>query len=111
MDAQIKVFADSLKELATKVDSIVESYENIISMSETQTQPKREYLTFSEACVYLGLSKAALYNMTSRRQIPHYKPNGKSLYFKESELIAWIENKRIKTASEIEAEAAKLCVR
>lgn len=103
MNAQITGFANSLKELTAQFNSIVESLKE-----EQQTEPKRKYLTFAETVAYLGVTKSALYNMTSRKQIPHYKPNGKTIYFAESDLIAWIESKRIKTATEIESEAIKL---
>lgn len=105
MKEQITGFANSLKELTAKFESIVESLE-----TEKQKEPKREYLTLREACQYLGVTRASLYCMTSRKQIPHYKPNGKSLFFKESDLVAWIESKRVKTADEIESEAANLIV-
>ncbi|MCQ2189637.1 MAG: helix-turn-helix domain-containing protein [Paludibacteraceae bacterium] len=104
MNAQITGFANSLKELTAKFESIVESLET------ESREPKREYLTFAETCKYLGVTRASLYNMTSRKQIPHYKPNGKSLFFKESDLVAWIESKRVKTADEIESEAVNLIV-
>lgn len=108
MNAQIKGFANSLKELTEQFESMVESMQ---TKEETTNVIKREYLTFNEACVYLGITKGALYNMTSRKQIPHYKPNGKSVYFKESELKNWIEKKRVKTSEEIESEAANLIVK
>jgi hypothetical protein len=36
--------------------------------------------------------------------IPHYKV-GKTLYFKRTELIEWIEKHRVRTRKEIEQEA------
>lgn len=51
-----------------------------------------------------GLSKATIYGLTSRREIPHRKL-GKRLYFEESELVDWINSFRRKTVTELDQEA------
>ena len=43
-------------------------------------------LSFEEGCEYTGLSKSWMYKLTSTGKIPHYKPDGKRLYFKTEEL-------------------------
>jgi len=67
--------------------------------------PQKEVLNFGEACKYLNLSASYLYKLTHSRRIPHYKPNGKMLYFKRIDLEAWLLRNRVKTANEIEQEA------
>ena len=57
-----------------------------------------------EAALFTGLSKGHLYRLTSERQIPHYKKNRK-LYFKKSELEAWLLADRVLTAAEIDSQA------
>lgn len=44
-----------------------------------------------------GLSKARIYALVSKREIPH-KKRGKHLYFKRTELLEWIEkgNRKVK---------------
>lgn len=49
----------------------------------------KEVLTASEASAYLGMSESYLYKLTSSKQIPYYKPNGKLIYFNRKELCAW----------------------
>ena len=61
-------------------------------------------LTFNEAADYLGLSKSFLYKLTSSNRVPCYKP-GKKLYFRKSELNAWILRNPVKTTGAIEQEA------
>jgi excisionase family DNA binding protein len=51
---------------------------------------------FNQACKYLDLSPSYLYKLTSAKQIPHYKPKGKRLYFIKAELNAWIKNQSTK---------------
>lgn len=63
-------------------------------------------LNVEEAARYLDLSPSYLYKLTSRGEIPHYKPNGKRLYFLKSDLRKWILRGRVAPQEEIEAEAA-----
>lgn len=67
---------------------------------------QKEVLSFEEARIYLdNISSSYLYKLTSARKIPHYCPTGKLIYFKRSELDAWVFAKRRKTIDEIENEA------
>ena len=65
----------------------------------------KEIYNFSDACTFLNYSKSYLYKLTHSRQIIHYKPNRKMIYFKKSDLQAWLLRNRVKTACEIEQEA------
>ncbi|SDB80952.1 helix-turn-helix domain-containing protein [Williamwhitmania taraxaci] len=67
---------------------------------------QKTVLTFNEAVAYMGVSKGHLYKLTSRRQIRHYKPRGKMLYFNRVELDAWLCQNPVKTAAAIEQDAA-----
>lgn len=58
-------------------------------------------LSFREAMDYLQVSKSWLYKMTSQRKIPHSKPNGGKIYFKEQELIAWMLSNEVKSVTEV----------
>ena len=62
------------------------------------------YLSAEEASKLLNISITYLYELTSKKLIPHYKPSGKKLLFKKSDLINWIEKNRIKSISEFEKE-------
>ncbi|MEI8049184.1 MAG: helix-turn-helix domain-containing protein, partial [Bacteroidota bacterium] len=54
-------------------------------------------------------SQSHLYKLTSTRQIPHFCPQGKKLYFNRTELDAWLQRNRQSTNEEIEQEVnAKL---
>lgn len=73
---------------------------------ETLLRGQKEILTFDEAAVYIGISKSYLYKLTAGCKVPHYKPEGKTLYFDRLELEAWLRRNRVKTVDEIEREAA-----
>ena len=61
----------------------------------------KNVLTFDETSVYTGISKSYLYKLTSKRQIPHYKPTGKLIFFKLDELERWLLSHRIGTREEL----------
>ena len=66
----------------------------------------KEMLTIDEAARYLEMSKSYLYIMTCKKQIPYYKPNGKRLYFKKTELNEWLQSNRVSSVNEAESSAA-----
>ncbi len=55
---------------------------------------QKEYLTLGEAAVYAGISKSYLYKLTSQRQISFYRPASKLIFFKRTEVDAWISSNR-----------------
>lgn len=69
--------------------------------------PPSRAISLSEACIKYGLKKSYMYKLTSRRQIPHYKPLGKLIFFDEDELHRFILSNRIMTFDEIRQEAQR----
>ena len=67
-------------------------------------------LTLLEAAKFLDLSPSLLYRLTSERKIPHFKPNGKKIYFDEDELVQWLKRKPTRTLEETEEKAASYIV-
>lgn len=63
---------------------------------------QKEALTLSETAMYLSLSESYLYQMVSKGQIPHYKPNGKKLYFSRKELDRWLLSNKSISRGEIQ---------
>jgi len=82
-----------------------------MTANNTSNNLNKEILNFNDACQFLDYSKSYLYKLTYSRQIEHYKPNGKKLYFKKSDLEAWLLRNRIKTADEIERDAIDYVVK
>lgn len=60
-------------------------------------------LTLEEAAKYLGLSASGLYKLTSERRIPHFKPEGKKIYFDRLQLDEWARRNPVRTVEEITA--------
>ena len=40
--------------------------------------------------LYVGISESLLYKLTAAKEVPHYKPRGKMLYFDKEELDSWL---------------------
>ncbi len=71
----------------------------------------KEVLTLDEAARYMGVAKSYLYKLTSARQIPHYKPNGKNCFFRRSELEDWLTENRVATNADLDDKAQAYCLR
>ena len=68
-------------------------------------------LCLDDVAILTGLSKSHLYKLTCNHQIPHYKPNGKQIYFDRLEIESWMKQNRIATDDEIEQKAANYLVK
>lgn len=86
--------------------NIVERLDRIEKMLKVQQAMQKQVLNFNETCTYLELSQSHLYKLTSTGAIPHYKPNGKKLYFQREELDQWLLRNRMDSQDEIEQQAA-----
>ena len=75
-----------------------------------QTLLQKPVLNFQETCKYLEVSASHLYKMTSKKEIPHFCPNQKKLYFKREELDQWLLRNRQLTHNEIESKAANYLI-
>ncbi len=71
---------------------------------KTSDLANEQMVSVSEAAKITGLAVNTLYDKTHRREIPYYK-KGKRIYFRPSELLAWIANGRVMTQGEIDAKA------
>ena len=86
----------NIKELLSRVD-------RLITLLESQQCNNNKYLNLKEAAAYLKLSESSVYKMTSENRIIHLKPEGK-LYFRQSDLDAWLEKKQVASLDELEQD-------
>ena len=96
----------SLRRLELIIDGCVKRAFNDLVQGNGFGNQDMEILDISGAAKFLNLAVPTIYGLTSSGKIPHFK-QGKKLYFRKSELIAWIESGRVKTEAEIMAEAHK----
>ena len=82
---------------------------DIVDMVSARTLfATKEVLTSDEVARYMGVSRSYLYKLTMRREIPHYKPQGKICYFNRREIETWLQTNRVATDREISDKAARL---
>lgn len=84
--------------------TLLELSEQLCRVERLAAISAKPVLDLDEAALFTGFSKGHLYRLTSERQIPHYKKSRK-LYFKKTELEAWLLEDRVLTASEIDGRA------
>lgn len=78
-----------------------------LDVIENLLRSQKAVFNFDEVSKFTGLSKSHLYKLTSKGKIPHYKPNGKYIFFDRLEIERWLLSNRVKTVDEIDAEASK----
>ena len=72
---------------------------------------QKEVLTFNDVCKYLDISSSHLYKLTSQKQIPHFCPQGKKLYFNRTERDQGLMRNRQETTEDIETAAANYLIK
>lgn len=70
---------------------------------------QKEIFNFDEAVAYLNMSKSTLYKLTSKKEIPHYKPN-RFVFFEKAELDKWIRSASVKTDGQLNDEANRYII-
>jgi excisionase family DNA binding protein len=93
------------------MDEILKRLDKIERLLESQNLVQKDVFNFNETSEYLELSHSHLYKLTSTRQIPHFCPQGKKLYFNRQELDAWLQRNRLTTTEEIEKEATDYIIK
>lgn len=81
-----------------------ETLKEILAEDKVTGENQSTLINIQEAAALLNLAVATIYEKTSEKLIPHYK-HGKKIMFKKSELLAWVESRRVKTIHEIRKEA------
>lgn len=87
-----------------------ETLREIMQEVKPAAQAVSEILDVKQAANYLRLKVTTIYEKTSRKLIPHFK-KGNKLFFKRSELEAWVTEGKVKSAGETESEASTYLLR
>lgn len=77
-------------------------------LQKLQIVAQKSILTIKEASLYLGISTSSLYKKTSARTINFFKPNNGKIYFRKSDLDAWILKNEHKSIDNLESEISSL---
>ena len=75
------------------MDTILARLDVLEKLIRSLINEQKEFLTFDEACEFLGISSSKLYKMTAKKTINFYKKG--RLYFSRNELTEWVLNKSV----------------
>lgn len=75
---------EELKEMMSQVLSRLDDNEEKIRLGNADTY------TTEELAKVLGISKAEIYKMTAKNEIPCHRPTGRRLIFKRKEINRWV---------------------
>jgi len=75
-----------------RIEELLEGYE-------------KEIFNVEELCKYSGFTKSQIYSLVHKNIIPYFKPNGKCLFFKKSEINSWLLQNKSQTISQINDKA------
>ncbi len=75
------------------------------TQSGISKSPEPDVFDIKQAAEFLHLKINTLYEKTSRKLIPHFK-RGNKLYFNRAQLQVWVEEGKVKTRDELQAEAS-----
>lgn len=81
---------EELKELMSQVLKRLDDIEEKIRLGNADT-----YIT-EELAKVLGISKAEIYRLTAKNQIPCHRPTGRRLIFKRKEINRWVSLNELK---------------
>lgn len=100
----------TLSKLQIELSMIQEVLSKLNTIEQYSLLAAKNVLTIEDAALLTGLSRSHIYKLTSTKQIPYYKPNGKQIYFDRSELEAWMKQNRVGTLTEAQQNAVSYVV-
>lgn len=64
-------------------------------IEKTTLLTSKSVLTIEDVALLTGLAKSTIYKMTSQKEIPHYKPRNKTIFFDKTEVEQWMMTNKI----------------
>jgi len=100
-----------MEAIIERLNAIERKLDELAALNKELAALNKETLNLKEAARYLNMSCSHLYKLTSAKEIPHYKPRGKQVYFERRELDKWLLQNRQTTKAEIEQAAIDYVVK
>jgi len=97
--------------ISERLNAIERKLDELAALNKELAALNKETLNLKEAAKYLNVSCSHLYKLTYSKQIPHYKPRGKQVFFERKELDRWLLQNRQTTKAEMEQAAIDYVVK
>ena len=104
-NSNLRIMAEDLKQVADLITAKLNAIERYSLLGA------KNVLNIDDVALLTGLSKSHLYKLTCTKQIPHYKPNTKVVYFDRVEIEEWMKQNRVTTQAEAEQQALAYVVK
>lgn len=100
-----RAVAEMNREMNRKVDLLTDLVNRAVNGdSDNTTLGDGDKVFVEGAAKMMNKTKATIYAMTHRNEIPHYK-RGNRLYFSKKEIQEYLKAGRVKTVEEIQSDA------
>jgi len=111
--SNIKRMEELVKQLLLSIEDAIDSKvaQKMEDVGANGYLLEKNVLSIDDVVMLTGLSKSHVYKLTSSRQLPFYKPNGKLMYFDKKEIEEWMRQNRIETVKEAEQNALRYIVK
>ena len=98
---------DNLTPGEQQILSALKDLHQLFQSNINLSNPKKkdDMLSVAEASEYSGFSKSFIYKITSSNDAPFYKPNGKTIFFKRSDLDDFLCRKKVPSNQELRMDA------
>lgn len=87
----------------TQINARLDRIERLVTMGS------KDMLTIEDVCLITGFSAKRIYDLTSKKKIPYYKPLGGKVFFDKTEIENWLRSNRIETEAVTKAKASTYC--
>ena len=91
------------KQILTALKTLHELFQSNTNVSHLNK--KDDMLSVAQASEYSGFSKSFIYKITSSNEVPFYKPNGKTIFFKRSDIDEFLCRKKVLSNHELRMDA------
>lgn len=98
-----------IREQLTRLETMLRELTESVTAKAATAEPADEVMTAEELAAYLGVTKGRVYHLTSAKDLPHYRRNGK-IYFSKAEIDDWKLGRRVRTNEEIKKEGERRAV-
>jgi excisionase family DNA binding protein len=78
--------------------------EDIRDKLDESTRRHKQILNVDDLAAYTGLSRSYIYRLCSKREIPHYKIKGRSVFFKRSEIDKFLLSNPVATLDQLKQQ-------
>lgn len=96
---------DKIKLIAISKEELEHIHHELRAIKAYSRLAAKNVLNLDDVSALTGLSKSYLYKLTYNKDIPHYKPHGKQVYFDRKEVEDWMKQNRVATNAELEDQA------